>query len=276
MAASLKGYERYRAFIDSLNEHNVDEYIDLPQIAVMGDTSSGKSSLLSNISLVELPSNDNLTTRCPIMLRMHHAASKSATVKVSWKDKPAGDNVDFAERSIDEKNWDTITTAIADAQSHIIQKSGKEVARDIVVVDMKGQHCENLTLIDLPGIVRTSGKEESKTLAEDITALMNDYLSNPLCVILAVMPCNVDYHNSQILADARKVDPETQRTIPVLTKPDLIDDGAQASVKKLLLGMQTDTFQMGFHMMKGMCDVVLRYQSNSPLIPNCILIMCSY
>ena len=31
MAASLKGYERYRAFIDSLNEHNVDEYIDLPQ-----------------------------------------------------------------------------------------------------------------------------------------------------------------------------------------------------------------------------------------------------
>lgn len=62
MAESLQGYEKYRQFIDSLNENNVDEYIDLPTIAVMGDTSSGKSSLLSNISLVELPSNDNLTT----------------------------------------------------------------------------------------------------------------------------------------------------------------------------------------------------------------------
>ena len=251
MAESLQGYERYRQFIDSLTEHNVDEYVDLPMIAVMGDTSSGKSSLLSNISLVELPSNDNLTTRCPIMLRMHHATSRSACVKITWKDKPAGKNVEFTEVRIEEEDWDSITSAIADAQQHIIDKSGKEVARDIVCVDMKGPHCENLTLIDLPGIVRTTGKEESQTLADDIQGLMNDYLSNPRCVILAVMPCNVDFHNSQILAEAKKVDPDTKRTIPVLTKPDLIDDGAQASVKKLLLGMQTDSFEMGFHMVKG-------------------------
>lgn len=110
---------------------------------------------------------------------------------------------------------------------------------------------KNLTLIDLPGIVRTTGKEESETLAEDIQGLMNDYLSNPRCVVLAVLPCNVDFHNSQILVEARKVDPDTTRTIPVLTKPDLIDDGAQDSVKKLLLGMKTDSFKMGFHMVKG-------------------------
>lgn len=44
------------------------------------------------------------------------------------------------------------------------------------------------------------------------------------CVILAVHPSNVDFHNSQILAEAKKVDPKTRRTIPVLTKPDLIDE----------------------------------------------------
>ena len=142
MVESLQGYEKYRQFIDSLNEHNVDDYINLPTIAVMGDTSSGKSSLLSNISLVELPSNDNLTTRCPIMLRMHHATSRSACVKVTWKDRPAGANVDFTERRIEENNWASITDAIAAAQDHIIETSRKEVARDIVVVDMKGPHCE--------------------------------------------------------------------------------------------------------------------------------------
>lgn len=42
-------------------------------------------------------------------------------------------------------------------------------------------------------------------------------------MILAIVPANVDFHNSQIMADALKVDPETQRTIPVITKPDLID-----------------------------------------------------
>jgi len=37
----------------------------------MGDTSSGKSSLLSQLSgKIEFPSNDRLTTRCPTRLRM--------------------------------------------------------------------------------------------------------------------------------------------------------------------------------------------------------------
>ena len=83
---------------------------------------------------------------------------------------------------------------------------------------------------------------------------MTDYLANTRCVILAVLPSNVDFHNSQILADARKVDPETKRTIPVLTKPDLIDKGGETSVKDLLLGKKTESFEMGFHMIKGeMC-----------------------
>ena len=125
------------------------------------------------------------------------------------------------------------------------------MARDIVSVDMEGPHCQNLTLIDLPGIVRTTGKGETQSLAEDISSLMLDYLKNPRCVILAVLPCNVDFHNSQIMAEARKVDPETKRTIPVLTKPDLIDVGAESSVLELLLGQKTDTFEMGFHMIKG-------------------------
>lgn len=248
---SLEGYEHYRSFMDKLAESGVDDYVDLPMIAVMGDTSSGKSSLLSNISLVELPSSDTLTTRCPIRLQMRNAKTRTASVKVVWKDKPFGVGVDFEEQTVGEENWNSITDIIAEAQAHIIEKSGKEVARDIVCVDMQGPHCENLTLIDLPGIVRSTGKGESSTLADDINALMHDYLDNERCVILAVHPANVDFHNSQILAEAKEVDPETKRTIPVLTKPDLIDDGAETSVVDLLKGKLTDKFEMGFHMIKG-------------------------
>ena len=176
--SSLEGYEQFREFMDKLAESGVDDYVDLPMIAVMGDTSSGKSSLLSNISLVELPSSDTLTTRCPIRLQMRNAKTRTACVKVVWKDKPEKGDADFAERTVGEENWNDITDIIAEAQAHIIEKSGKDVARDIVCVDMKGPHCENLTLIDLPGIVRSTGKGESFTLAEDIQALMHDYLNN--------------------------------------------------------------------------------------------------
>jgi interferon-induced GTP-binding protein Mx1 len=67
---SLLGNEDIRVFMDKLAVSNVSRYIELPMIAVMGDTSSGKSSLLTSISMVELPSSEKLTTRCPIMLQM--------------------------------------------------------------------------------------------------------------------------------------------------------------------------------------------------------------
>ena len=38
---SLEGNEDYRKFVDKLSECGVDKYVDLPMIAVMGDTSSG-------------------------------------------------------------------------------------------------------------------------------------------------------------------------------------------------------------------------------------------
>ena len=51
------------------------------------------------------------------------------------------------------------------------------------------------------------------------------------------------------MADATKVDPKTCRTIPVITKPDLIDSGAENAVKELLLG-DKKAFRLGFHMTK--------------------------
>ena len=154
----------YTSTLYKLTQNNVDEYIDLHMIAVMGYTSSGKTSLLSHISLVELPSANSLTTRCPIMLKIHHTTIRSAYVKVSWKDAPDIADMDFSERRTEEENWDSTTSAIADAQARITQESGKEVACNIVSVDTRGSHCENLTLIDLPGIMRTEGKEERVTL----------------------------------------------------------------------------------------------------------------
>lgn len=247
-----EGNEAYRAFMDRLTQSNVDEYIDLPTIAVMGDTSSGKSSLLSMLSQIELPANDKLTTRCPIMLAMHKSTQVSARVRINWKDPPhSGPNSHFEERRVAQDNWGDLTDHIEKAQDHIVSTQKKEVARDIVSVDISGPHCENLTLIDLPGIVRSRGKGECETLSQDIQSLLSDYLNNSRCVILAVLPSNVDFHNSEIMAEALKVDPETSRTIPVLTKPDLIDEGAEESVKELLLGMKTNDFKMGFHMVKG-------------------------
>ncbi|CAB9530707.1 Interferon-induced GTP-binding protein [Seminavis robusta] len=252
---TLTGNEQIRAFLDKLTAStNVSKYVELPMIAVMGETSSGKSSLLSSISGVELPSSSELTTRCPIMLQMNRAETRKAVINVQWKDIPEGKNkkdIEFKTLVVKDDDWEELPDSISNAQKHIIAASGKEVARDIVHVKVEGPLCEDLTLVDLPGIVRTRGVNESASIVEDIKALIDDYLTNSRCVILAVVPANVDFHNSQIMAEAQNVDPETSRTIPVITKPDLIDTGAEGDVVDLLLGRKTAKFQMGFHMVKG-------------------------
>ncbi|KAE9266322.1 hypothetical protein PF001_g30527, partial [Phytophthora fragariae] len=65
--AHVKAQEE-RKLVDKLRDIGLGQYIELPQIAVMGDTSSGKSSLLSALSGVSFPSSDQLTTRCPTQL----------------------------------------------------------------------------------------------------------------------------------------------------------------------------------------------------------------
>ena len=62
--------DAYRNLIDFFHKQDLSKWINLPEIAVMGDTSSGKSSLLTQLSEIEFPSDKDITTRCPMRLRM--------------------------------------------------------------------------------------------------------------------------------------------------------------------------------------------------------------
>ena len=58
-----------------------------------------------------------------------------------------------------------------------------------------------------------------------IRDMINDYISQENTLILAVSPANADLANSDALKLARSVDPEGLRTIGVITKLDLMDEG---------------------------------------------------
>ena len=48
--------------IDKLRSQGISRYVDIPQIIICGDQSSGKSSALEAISGVAFPTKDNLCT----------------------------------------------------------------------------------------------------------------------------------------------------------------------------------------------------------------------
>ena len=86
----------------------------------------------------------------------------------------------------------------------------------------------NLTLVDLPGITKIAVGDQPKNIEEQIRAMILEFISKESCLILAVTPANSDLANSDALKLAREVDPSGDRTIGVITKLDLMDQGTNA------------------------------------------------
>lgn len=82
-----------------------------------------------------------------------------------------------------------------------------------------------LTLVDLPGLTKVPVGDQPRDIERQIKEMVLKQISKPNAIILAVTAANTDLANSDGLKLAREVDPEGQRTIGVLTKVDLMDDG---------------------------------------------------
>ena len=110
-------------------------------------------------------------------------------------------------------------------------------SRDILKIEIQGPEEQHYSVIDIPGIFRV--KTEGVTTDADrhmVQQMVADYMNNPRSIILAVIPANVDTATQGILTMAKDADPEGNRTIGVLTKPDLVDKGAERGVVDLING----------------------------------------
>lgn len=80
----------------------------------------------------------------------------------------------------------------------------------------------DLTMVDLPGYIQITNKNQPPLLKQKIQELCDKYISENN-LILAVSAADVDLANSEALRASRKVDPLGLRTIGVITKMDLVD-----------------------------------------------------
>jgi GTPase SAR1 family protein len=149
--------DKYRKLIDFLHDSNVDNFIDLPQIVVMGDTSSGKSSLLSLLSGIDFPASKSITTLCPARLHLEKCDKYQASITIKW-DINTSTPATFEPLIYEGKeSFAKIPKGIAEAQKIILEAVSRGVAFDIIEISVKSPQCVDLTLVDLPGYVRSTG-----------------------------------------------------------------------------------------------------------------------
>lgn len=97
-------------------------------------------------------------------------------------------------------------------------------------------------MVDLPGMTKIPQGGQPDNIERQILDLCYSYIQKRTSIIMAVTPANQDLANSDALKLARRVDPQGDRTIGVLTKIDLMDEGTncvdviQGKVYPLKLG----------------------------------------
>uniref|UniRef100_A0A8C2UFG4 Dynamin-2 n=1 Tax=Coturnix japonica TaxID=93934 RepID=A0A8C2UFG4_COTJA len=188
--------------------------LDLPQIAVVGGQSAGKSSVLENfVGRDFLPRGSGIVTRRPLVLQLVNASTEYGEF-LHCKGKKF---TDFEEIRLE-----------IEAETDRVTGSNKGISPVPINLRVYSPHVLNLTLVDLPGMTKVPVGDQPPDIEFQIRDMLMQFVTKENCLILAVSPANSDLANSDALKVAKEVDPQGQRTIGVITKLDLMDEGTDA------------------------------------------------
>ncbi|KAM5541329.1 hypothetical protein V8D89_004883 [Ganoderma adspersum] len=200
---------------------NLGGELDMPQLAVVGSQSAGKSSVLETIVGRDfLPRGQGIVTRRPLVLQLIHTPVP---------DTPA-DYTEWGQFLHIDKRYTDFNEIRREIEQETFRVAGqnKGISKLPIHLRIYSPNVLDLTLVDLPGLTKIPVGDQPSDIERQIRSLVLDYISKPNCVILAVSAANVDLANSEALKLARSTDPQGRRTIGVLTKLDLMDAGTNA------------------------------------------------
>ncbi|XP_077572793.1 dynamin 3a isoform X2 [Stigmatopora nigra] len=199
---------------DALGSAGLSYNLLLPQIAVVGGQSSGKTSVLENfVGRDFLPRGTGIVTRRPLVLQLHHS------------DKEYGQFLHCRGKKFID--FDEIRQEI-EADTKKLTGTKKGISPVPIHLCIFSPNVLNLTLVDLPGITKVPVGDQPSDIEYQVRDMIMQYICKDNCLILAVTPANMDLANSDALKLAKDVDPKGQRTIGVITMLDLMDKGTDA------------------------------------------------
>ncbi|PSC76263.1 dynamin-related 4C-like [Micractinium conductrix] len=192
--------KRVRPALDAIDScarllGGIESGIDLPKIAVVGDQSSGKSSVIESIFGISLPRGSGIVTRTPIQVE-HRYTEGQAYAELSYKTSP--DDEEWTKRVVED--LDGIEQAV-------------EEATDAVTGTTKG-------LLDLPGIMRIAVDDQPKNIEEIVENQIRRHIEGDNVVILCVLHGTSDPSTASAIKLAQEYDEDGDQTMGVVTKPD--------------------------------------------------------
>lgn len=130
-------YDNFMKIVNDIVVTNNSLSYEVPKVIVIGAESSGKSSLMENITKCPIfPRNSGICTRQPIHLKL---AGLNGDEEPEYVIKHNGDEINVSK------------TKIVKELENIMNILGEDVCDNVITVYIKDKNLPNFEFIDLPG-----------------------------------------------------------------------------------------------------------------------------
>lgn len=248
--------------IKNIQDFGIDESPNFPQIVVVGDQSSGKSSVLKAISGIEFPAKKG--GRCTqfateFIIRRKYPTKIVATIRAGDDGRPL--------YVFEEDEFYSSLPILVQKARFIMGKVGgsTSISDKVFCVEVGIPYVEPMTFVDLPGFNSTEISENYLTDNEIAVNLAEKYMKQKNSIILAVVSANVDISQQRVLDIVRKYDPTGERTIGIITMLDTLK--ADSAEEKQYLRLASNE-EAGYKLRHGwhvLCNISSEeYDETSP------------
>lgn len=265
-----------------------DSKIVLPKICVVGDQSTGKSSLIEGMSDIKVPRSAGTCTRCPMEINLSECNRDESwsckiylCIKYSYHPgvkipKEVQSLGPWIEQDRDEIPFITITDknmvqeALKWAQLAVLnprkpwpeyvpgQNEGTDdnaynvkFSPNIIRVDISAPGFPNLSFYDLPGVITQTEDDGDGYMVLLVRKLVKNYISQENCIVILTHTMTDDATNSSAAGIIRGIKGAKKRTLGVLTKPDRIQEGESYDQWRDILDGQKFSLGHGYYVVKN-------------------------
>ncbi|KAM1064329.1 hypothetical protein ACFX2I_028333 [Malus domestica] len=189
--------DKIRPLLDAVDKLRnlmvMEEGIQLPTIVVVGDQSSGKSSVLESLAGISLPRGHGICTRVPLVMRLQHHSSREPELSLQYNGR------------VEHTDEDNISEDIVNA-TNLIAGEGKGISDTPLTLLVKKKGVPDLTMVDLPGITRVPINGQPEDICDQIKNMIKAYIKPEECIILNVLSATVDFPTCESIQMSQTAD----------------------------------------------------------------------
>ncbi|KAL5577024.1 hypothetical protein UlMin_018723 [Ulmus minor] len=198
---NLDSHEPLLAPIVSSYNHRICPVLDAIDRLRSLDVSKEGIYIQESLTRISLPCGQNICTRVPLIMRLKNSSNPHPELSLEYQGK------------------------VISTHEGKITGDGKGISKTPLTLTVKKESVPNLTMVDLPGIVRVPVGDQPKDIGDQIKNIIMEYITTEESIILNVLPAIMEFLTCESIGMSQSVDKSGGRTLAIVTKADKALEG---------------------------------------------------